>query len=124
MSRPKKEASASSANTPAARVRHGLFALALAASVYFSLFGGRYTTADLIRIERARDLEAAALDSVQAQVRLLKAQIDKLRTDDVALERKAREAYGLIRDGELLIRFVPAEEADAASPQDGVSVNY
>jgi len=98
----------------AERIRNVLFITALIVSGYFALFGGRYTTADLIRIQREMRSESEALAGVEAEIETLRSEIDSLRSDDVALERRAREAYGLIRDGEILLRFVPAgEEARA-----------
>jgi cell division protein FtsB len=50
---------------------------------------------------------------VRAEVARLQARADSLATDSAALERIAREYYGLIRDGERLYRFVEPDSVPA-----------
>lgn len=83
---------------------------------YFAVFGGEYSVLDA---RRARaELEARRAEVLAATHRndSLRARIDSLRHDDEALERLARERYGLIRDGELLYR-VTEPEPDGDPPQ-------
>jgi hypothetical protein len=56
----------------------------------------------------------------QAEVESLRARRDSLLHDSGAIERVARERYGLIRDGERLYRFAdsPADSAAAAARHD------
>lgn len=82
-----------------------LGAVALAA-LYFLFLGGEYTFLDLWRLRRQQQQETAVLDSLRAEVRRLQLRADSLESDNAALERIARERYGLIRDGERLYRFV------------------
>lgn len=83
-------------------------AVALGA-MYFLLFGGEYTFLDLWRLDRERQAETIRLESVRVEVDELARKADSLATDSAALERLAREQYGLIRDGERLYRFVEAD---------------
>jgi hypothetical protein len=40
----------------------------------------------------------------------------KLESDDAAIERIARERFGMIREGEILYRFVPVDSGNRALP--------
>ena len=82
---------------------------------YYVVFGGEHS---LLDVRRARaDLAAAAieLDRLRVANDSLRALADSLETDPAMLERLARERFGLIRDGEVLYRFAPADSADADS---------
>ena len=82
---------------------------------YYVVFGGEHS---LLDVRRARaDLAAAAieLDRLRVANDSLRAMADSLETDPAMLERLARERFGLIRDGEVLYRFAPADSADADS---------
>jgi cell division protein FtsB len=76
------------------------------AALYFLALGGNYTFLDLWHLKDQRRTEAAAVDSLRAEVRALQARVDSLQNDSAFLERLARERYGLIRNGERLYRFV------------------
>jgi cell division protein FtsB len=69
------------------------------------VFGGEYGVADSLKLRRERAREADRLATLKAQVDSLKARADSLEHDPEALERLARERYGLIKDGERLYRF-------------------
>jgi len=86
-----------------------LFAAALVAAAYFAIFGGEYGLYEVWRLERQQEEEARELESVRAEVEHLRARADSLENDPAALERVARERYGMIRDGERLYRFVVAD---------------
>ncbi|HKJ92962.1 MAG TPA: septum formation initiator family protein [Longimicrobiales bacterium] len=94
------------------------------AALYFLALGGNYTFLDLWRLRDQRKAEAAALDSLRAEVRALQAEADSLKGDSAFLERLARERYGLIRNGERLYRFVGPmpdslrPDSTAREPQD------
>lgn len=81
----------------------------LGAAGYFAIFGGQYSLLDLHRIEQERADAAGRLVRARADVARLKARADSLEHDSAAIERIAREKYGLIRDGERLYRFVPPD---------------
>lgn len=87
----------------------GLFGLA----VYYAVFGGEYSLPDMARLRGLRAREQAALDSVRRQIDSLRARGDSLERDTAALERIARERYGMIRDGEVLYRFAEPPESTA-----------
>ena len=86
-------------------IRKILASLVVLGAAYFLFFGGEYTFLDLWRLEREQERAAAELQAVRAEVADLTARADSLATDSAALERLARERYGLIRDGERLYRF-------------------
>ena len=90
----------------------------VAVALYFLLFGGDYTFLDLWRMDRAHDRETAELEAVRDEVAELRQVADSLATDSAALERLARERYGLIRDGERLYRFVETDSAKAVAPEN------
>lgn len=85
----------------------------LLAAGYFLVLGGEYTFLDLWRLDRAREQEEVELEAVRAEVAELEERADSLATDSAALERLAREQYGLIREGERLYRFVEPDSGEA-----------
>jgi cell division protein FtsB len=90
-------------------------------ALYFLLFGGEYTFLDLWRLDREHEHEVAELEAIRVEVTELEEKADSLATDSAALERLAREQYGLIREGERLYRFVEpdtTEDQDPADPQE------
>ena len=89
----------------------GGYALVLGA-LYFLFLGGQYTFLDLWRLDRERAAEETALEAIREEVAELQQKADSLATDSVALERLAREQFGLIREGERLYRFVEPDSAE------------
>ena len=83
---------------------------------YFAVFGGEYSWLDLRRLERERRTQEQAVQATRREVVLLRARQDSLERDSLALERLAREKYGLIRTGERLYRF--ADGATVATKPD------
>ena len=77
------------------------------ALVLVAAFGGEYSTFDWLTLRRQlateRDSVAALRAGLDSLARLARA----LETDPATQERTAREQFGLIRDGEILYRFVP-----------------
>ena len=95
-----------------------LLPAALLVAGYYAVFGGEHS---LLEVRRVRaDLDATAEEIVRLRVAndSLRALVDSLETDPAILERLARERFGLIRDGEVLYRFAPADsaEVDPAEP--------
>jgi cell division protein FtsB len=82
-----------------------LAGVVVAGALYFLLFGGEYTFLDLWRLDRQHQRAVAELEAVRVHVAELEEKADSLSTDSAALERLAREQYGLIKDGERLYRF-------------------
>jgi cell division protein FtsB len=82
---------------------------ALAFALYFGVQGGEYGTTDLLALRRQESSE-------RSQVQRLRQVVDSLQRDAIAIEhdlrvqeRVARERFGMIRQGELLYRLVPAD---------------
>ena len=78
----------------------------VAGAAYYALFGGEYSLMEMRRLEREQVAEAARLEQTRNEVTALRARADSLEKDSAALERIARERYGMIRKGERLYRFV------------------
>ena len=100
------------------RLWMGVLAGVLVVSAYVAAFGGEYSVLDM-RATRAelRAMEAE-LDSLRTETARLRARADSLEHDRFVLERLAREEFGMIRDGDLLYRFVePSDttEGDGSS---------
>ncbi len=88
----------------------------LALAGYYALWGGEYSAFHLLRLKKERREADARLARTRAEVDSLKALAGKLEKDDAEVERIARERFGMIRDGELLYRFVPVDSGGAAGP--------
>ena len=87
-----------------ARVVASLGLLALAA---FALLAGEYSTFDWLTLRRQVAEERTAIAELEIEVDSLQRLARALETDPAAQERAAREAFGMIRDGEILYRIVP-----------------
>jgi cell division protein FtsB len=80
---------------------------------YYGVFGGEYSLFELRRARASVAAEQATRVELEGRIDSLSAWADSVRTDSATLERIAREQFGMIRDGETLYKFVPAEEAGA-----------
>ena len=80
---------------------------------YYVVFGGEHSLLDVRRARADLATAAAELDRLRVANDSLRALVDSLETEPAMLERLARERFGLIRDGEVLYRFAPADSADA-----------
>lgn len=90
----------------------------VASGAYYGLFGGVYNVLDIQAMQTDR---AALVDRIDSLVSLTDSLVhrgDSLIADPDAIERVAREEFGFVRDGELLIRFVPHSEAVVAGVDD------
>lgn len=79
---------------------------------YYALFGGEYSA---LEVRRAHDEYAQTeqqLATVRSEIDMLRARADSLESDPIVLERIAREKFGMIRDGEILYRVVPAQDPE------------
>jgi len=84
--------------------------LALAAVlglVAFALLGGEYSTFDWLTLRRQVAAERAAVRGLAAEVDSLERMLRQFESSAAEQERVAREDFGMIRDGEILYRFVP-----------------
>ncbi|GMR12900.1 MAG: hypothetical protein BMS9Abin29_1095 [Gemmatimonadota bacterium] len=88
-------------------------------ALYFAFFGGEYSFLELRAIRAGAREDAAQLDALRSRIDSLSAWADSLESDSTALERFARERYGMIRDGEVLYRIADPDSTPADSvPSD------
>jgi cell division protein FtsB len=87
---------------------------ALAVAGYYALWGGEYSAWDLVRLRRERTAAEEQLAATRAGVDSLRQLSVRLERQDSAVERIARERFGMIREGELLYRFVPVDSVAKA----------
>jgi cell division protein FtsB len=85
---------------------------------YYAIFGGEHSVMDVRRARAQREDELAELARLRAVNDSLRARVDSLENDPAALERLAREHFGLIREGEVLYRFVGPDSAPAKDSLD------
>ena len=90
---------------------------ALGIVVYYAVWGGEYSAFDLRRLRREQDAAADRLIAARQRVDSLRVVASRLDRDPETIERVARERFGMIRQGELLYRFVP-EQAQSAQPDE------
>lgn len=90
-------------------------------ALYFALFGGEYSLLESRAIQAGVREDAAELDDLESRIDSLSAWADSLEFDSAALERLARERYGMIRDGEVLYRFADPDTTVADSVSAGES---
>jgi cell division protein FtsB len=87
-------------------------------ATYFAIFGGEFSIFELRRLEALNVRASAELAEVEAEIDSLSSLASELRDDPEAIERVARERYGMIRDGEILYRFQEASEPEAKIDED------
>ena len=75
----------------------------------FAVQGGEYGTLDLVRQRARRATLQSAVDSLRREVDSLAAYERAIARDARVQERIAREEFGMVRDGELLYRFVEGD---------------
>ena len=101
------------------RLRKLVFPALLGLAAYWAVLGGEYSLLEVRRARQATEAEAAELARLRAEIDSLQARSDSLESDSAALERLARERFGMIRDGEVLYRFAEPAEPDSTSGEDG-----
>ena len=90
-----------------------VFPVLVAVAFYVAVAGGEHSLRDARRAEAELADKRAELLTVRHEIDSLRAWTDSLRHHDEALERLARERYGLIRDGEYLYRVSDGAEEEA-----------
>jgi len=78
---------------------------------YYAVFGGDYSLLDMFRLRREQRTTEQRMAAVRAEADSLRREADRLERQDTAVERIAREQFGMVKDGELLYRFAPTEPA-------------
>jgi len=74
------------------------------------IFGtGPYGWINMIRLNRRQDRLRRELLVNMARNELLRREIKRMCRDSLYLESKARERYGMVKPGEISIRFYPAD---------------
>jgi len=85
---------------------------------YYALYGGVYSVMDIRSMRSDRADLIGSVDSLVSLTDSLVQRGDSLVSNPEAIERVAREEYGFVKDGELLVRFVPGSETDAPGLDD------
>ena len=93
-----------------------LLRLALVFAVYFALQGGEYSTYDLFRQRDRERTLTRVIDSLQRDVDSLTRLKRLIETDPATQERIAREDHGMVRDRELLFRFLDPDSVKVRRP--------
>lgn len=96
------------------RLLEVLIGVMLLFAVYYALVGGEYTLFELREMDALEESHQASLGRTEAEIERLRRQAHELKTDPRAIERVARERYGMIRDGEILYRFRDPAAPDTA----------
>jgi cell division protein FtsB len=93
----------------------------LLVAVYYAVWGGEYSAFDLLRLHRQQSDVAARADATRLEVDSLRTVAHLLDSDSATIEEVAREHFGMIREGELLYRFVEVPRAGAAASAETVA---
>jgi cell division protein FtsB len=82
---------------------------AVAFALYFAIQGGEYGTTHLLELRREVRREEDQVARLKVVVDSLERAARAIQRDPRTQERVAREAFGMIRQGEHLFRIVPAD---------------
>jgi cell division protein FtsB len=99
-------------------VRRGAALALIAVAAYYAIWGGEYSAFDLRRLDIQKTELTLMLAETERQVDSLKNYAERLEHDPATIEAVARERFGMIRDGEILYRFVPLPELDATPARE------
>jgi cell division protein FtsB len=80
----------------------------VALALLFAMQGGEYGWTHLRSLRTQAASERARIESLRVETDSLAARLAALGRDPAAQEREAREEFGMIREGEFLVRLVPA----------------
>ena len=97
-------------------VRPVVRATLLGVVAYYAVWAGEFSTFDLRGLDLERDRAETRVAELREQVDSLREGTEALASSDEAIERVARERFGMIRDGETLYRFVETEADGAERP--------
>ncbi|MBI3981554.1 MAG: septum formation initiator family protein [Gemmatimonadetes bacterium] len=79
-------------------------AVMVVGGVTFGFAGGEYGTLDWWQLKRDLERERRAVERLDAEIDSLQREAEALERDPVTQERVAREAFGMLRPGEILYR--------------------
>ena len=86
-------------------------ALLIGVAVYYAVWGGEYSEFNVRTLANRRTAAQAELARLEREVDSLRVVEERLQDDPETIEAVARERFGMIRDGELLYRFVVVDSA-------------
>ncbi len=89
-----------------------LVLLLLFLGLQYRLWFGPGSLAEVYRLERELAEQRRQTAALQARNEALRAEVESLRHDDDAMEARAREQLGLIREGETYFQLLDGEDAD------------
>lgn len=98
-----------------------IFPVVLGLAAYYAAFGGEYSLLEVREIRREVETKRAELERLRAEADSLRGRVAALENDPVEIETLARERFGMIRDGEVLYRFVgdgDGREPDGGEPKE------
>ena len=93
------------------RLKRLIFPGLLILAAYYAVFGGEYSIFEVRRTRALLEEQAVVLERTRALVDSLRLRADSLENDPAVLEQLARERFGMVREGEVLYRFVEPAEA-------------
>ena len=76
----------------------------LSAGAVFAVLGGEYSTLDWWNLEQTIKAESLAIEQLELETDSLAIWTDLLESDSATQEKVAREAFGMVREGEFLYR--------------------
>lgn len=102
------------------KIRRLALPVLLGLAGYYALFGGEYSVFEVRSARRAAEAERSELAELRREVDSLRGRVDSLTADSAALERLAREKFGMVRDGEVIYRFAEPDSAEGSDEgEDG-----
>ena len=78
-----------------------------AGGILFGAMMGEYSTIDWLKLKQQVREEEKAVTWLEAEVDSLSAYADSIETNRLTQERRARERFGMLEDGEILYMWEP-----------------
>ena len=104
--------------------RPKLFILTIAGCLLLAvLIGGDYNAFSIWGLYRQKENLAREVDSLRVENQLLADQIKRLEEDPRAIEKVAREQFGMARKGESVYRILPEEPEDSSAKDSSKTHN-
>ena len=91
-------------------------ACVVAIATYYAVWGGEYSAFDLRSLRGQERAATERLALARESVDSLRSVAAALESDPATIEAVARERFGMIKEGELLYRFVEPEAEATADP--------